>query len=197
MEVIKIDLARERAAELRRDYLRNVHYSKPIDQMIRRAYRVIEQGGTIIRAIASVPAAGVKGDLLQLGLPKLALCNAAAEFCRYTPSSDGSAEMSIGGRWANPRDQTNVFRWPRAAFPRLQHAQYAYEAQVPIIPKSLRPSRAVERYHILWEAEWDRTVPRDPLLIERINNKVDMWIVHAAWDLTEVERVALDTMRVH
>lgn len=35
-------------------------------------------------------------------------------------------------------------------------------------------------------------MPKDPYLLRRIG-KGDMWLVVAAWDLTEVERAALAT----
>ncbi len=47
-------------------------------------------------------------------------------------------------------------------------------------------------YHILWEAEWTKIVPRDPYLLRRIG-QADLWLVVAAWNLTEVERAALST----
>jgi len=61
---------------------------------------------------------------------------------------------------------------------------------VPLIPVHLRPKRGLANYHILWEAEWRRLPPVDPLLIRRLG-KGDLWVVVAAWDLTEVERAAI------
>lgn len=63
---------------------------------------------------------------------------------------------------------------------------------MPLIPVHLRPRHALDNYHVLWEAEWSRVVPRDPYLLRRIGN-ADLWLVLAAWDLTEVERAALAT----
>jgi len=61
---------------------------------------------------------------------------------------------------------------------------------VPLVPVHLRPKRGLANYHVLWEAEWERIVPRDPLLLRQIG-RGDMWLVVAQWDLTEVERAAL------
>jgi len=63
---------------------------------------------------------------------------------------------------------------------------------VPIIPGYLRPKRGLQNYHILWEAEWSRGVPVDPYLLRRIGQG-DLWLVVAAWELTEVERAAMST----
>ncbi len=61
---------------------------------------------------------------------------------------------------------------------------------MPIVPINLRPKRGLANYHILWEAEWHNVVPVDPLLLRRLG-KGDLWLVVAAWDLTEVEQAAL------
>ena len=63
---------------------------------------------------------------------------------------------------------------------------------VPIVPLHLRPKRGLQNYYTLWEAEWGPIVPKDPMLLRPIG-KGDMWLVVAAWDLTEVERAALST----
>ena len=63
---------------------------------------------------------------------------------------------------------------------------------MPVIPVHLRPRRGLQNYHVLWEAEWERIPPRDPMLLRRIG-RGDMSLVVAAWDLTEVERAALAT----
>jgi hypothetical protein len=54
----------------------------------------------------------------------------------------------------------------------------------------LRPKRGLANYHILFEAEWSFVAPKDPLLLRRAG-KGDLWIVCAAWELTEIERAAL------
>ena len=61
-------------------------------------------------------------------------------------------------------------------------------AIVPIVPLHLRPKFNLSNYSILWEADWT-AVPHDPLLLRQL--KGDLWIVLAAWDLTEVERAVL------
>ena len=63
---------------------------------------------------------------------------------------------------------------------------------MPIIPVHLRPKRGLANYHVLWEAEWERVVPRDPYLLRRIG-KADLWLVVAHWELSPVEMAALST----
>lgn len=88
-----------------------------------------------------------------------------------------------------PRSSRIIF--PRGSFPSRENRK-AGTAQLPLIPVHLRPRTALDSYHILWEAEWTPTPPRDPYLLRRIGEG-DLWLVVAAWDLTEVERGALAT----
>jgi hypothetical protein len=62
-------------------------------------------------------------------------------------------------------------------------------AVVPHIPPGLRPD-ALERYHVLWEADWQRKQPVDPALLRHLRG--DLYVVVATWDLTDLERAVLD-----
>lgn len=62
-------------------------------------------------------------------------------------------------------------------------------AIVPIIPANLRPAKALHRYVILWEADWE-AVPVDPMLLRHLHG--DLYVVLAVWDLTPVERAVLN-----
>lgn len=63
-------------------------------------------------------------------------------------------------------------------------------AVVPLIPPHLRPAKtALDKFHILWEADWKRTPPRDPMLLKRVSGQ--LFAVVATWDLTEMERTVL------
>lgn len=62
-------------------------------------------------------------------------------------------------------------------------------AVVPHIPPGLRPA-ALDRYHVLWEADWQRKQPVDPALLRHLRG--DLYVVVATWDLTDLERAVLD-----
>jgi len=185
MNVETIVFDRKKALDLYRKYKTHQHYAQPIDHAIQRAYQLIAQGRVVIKALESIQLAGLN----EKGYPKLAIANATHERCIVEMSNDGSARMARQ-RWPNRLDRTNVFTFPADTFPR-QNKFATAEAQVPLVPIHLRPKRALGNYHVLWEAEWTRMVPHDPMLLRRI--KGDMWLVVAAWDLTEVERAALAT----
>jgi hypothetical protein len=196
MEAARIMMERSEARELYEKYQGAVHYGTGMDKEIARAYRLLSQGKLIIKALESVKAAGLGDD----GLPMLAISRADATKCFLTLRDDGRAEFAM-----NPRDRNLSPRTIRFAektfspnpehFPRLSWSTTGRsntrhgEAIVPIVPVHLRPKAALNNYHILWEADW-REVPRDPFLLRRLG-KGDLWLVLAMWDLTEIERAAL------
>jgi hypothetical protein len=59
---------------------------------------------------------------------------------------------------------------------------------VPIIPAPIRPTRRLDQYHILWEADW-QAAPTDPILLQKLTG--NLFVILAAWDLTELERAVL------
>ena len=191
MQTERLTLDPKEARELYRAYKKHQHYSEPIDDAIRRTYQLIAQGRMVIRALESVKAAGLDAK----GWPKLAICRADIQVCHLTLWRDGTAKMA-DDRWA--RTKSKVISFPASTFTGVPEPKEKWrsaheaEAIVPLVPIHLRPKRGLQNYHILWEAEWQRAVPRDPMLLRRIG-KGDMWLVVAAWDLTEIERAALST----
>jgi hypothetical protein len=198
MDTEQITVDREEARELFRKYKEHQHYSTPVDVEIMRAYDAVAKGKVLIRAVASIASAGLGED----GLPKLAICRAAddqgrlIEQCHLYLKSDGGARFATSA-WAKDRNWRTYVDIPAGSFPdsRLRNRHYA--AQVPLVPIHLRPKPrqgnplgALANYHVLWEAEWTRVVPRDPLLLRQVG-RGDLWIVCAAWDLTDIERAVL------
>lgn len=196
MQVVKVEIDRDKARELYRAYKKHRHYSTPMDQEICRAYQLLSQGKLIIKAIDSVRAAGQNAE----GLPNLALARADARACRLAIRNDGSATMlsddGVRSTWSR-RQNASMAKWfdfMPGTFPdKKASGRYKdHEAILPPIPLHLRPKRGLANYTMLWEAQWTRIPPVDPYLLRRIG-KADLWIVVAMWDLSEVERAALAT----
>lgn len=189
MQVEKLVVDQSKARELHALYHQHRKDENEMDAEIRKAYKAIGQGKMLIQALASIVAAGLKPD----GTPHLAICNATARRCRLRLDYLGRAEMWRDGTRANDQDRTNVFRFPDGSFPYTKTHAHDYNRQhsavVPIIPPHLRPKQNLASYHILWEAEWGRAIPVDPMLLRRLTG--DMWLVVAVWDLTPVERAAM------
>lgn len=191
METTPVSLTPERAAELHQQYRQHRHYSTTVDREIQRAYRLIAQGRVIIRAIDSIRAAGLGDD----NLPKLAIVRADSPACHLERMWDGGARF-CAQRWQRENATRQYIELPPDTFARPpQQMPRWHQAQTPLIPIHLRPKTAIEEYHVLWEAEWRPLPARDPVLLRRIGI-ADLWLVVAAWDLTDVEYAALST-RVH
>ncbi|HEV8503681.1 MAG TPA: hypothetical protein VGR63_19070 [Casimicrobiaceae bacterium] len=184
MDVQPIEIERGKALELYRAYKTHQHYSQPIDREVQRAYQLIAQGKVIINAGRAIVEAGLNAE----GLPKLAIVRADAPVCILRWDRD-EAHFHDGRGW---RSRKIAVPWPGFKTP---PGRWSFEAQTPLVPIHLRPKRGIENYHILFEAEWSRKPPVDPLLLRRIGRS-DMWVVVAAWDLTPVELAALSA-RLH
>jgi hypothetical protein len=178
-----MDVDRVQAKELHKQYRAHRAAQTPEDKAIETAYREIARGRVVIRALNSIREAGWGDD----GLPRLALAPADALRCTCRPSSD-EVSFSVDNRGYS-RGKITVKNMPQ----RTNKEKWSGVAIVPLVPVYLRPKAHLRQYWTLWEAEWTR-VPHDPLLLRRLTG--DMWIVLAAWDLTDVEKAALE-QRVH
>jgi len=188
MQTEQIVLERDKARELWRDYRKHQHWSEPIDREVMRSYQALAQGKVVIQALESIVKAGVGPD----GLPRLAIVRADAKHCWL--DSRNWANILIFASTVSAISQSNLTRQrielPLDRFPGINKLDRRRRAVVPQIPLPLRPKRGLANYHILFEAEWSFIAPKDPLLLRRAG-KGDLWIVCAAWELTEIERAAL------
>lgn len=191
METTRIEVDRAKARAIYRQYKTHTAYAKPIDWEIQRTYQLMAQGRVVIKAIDSIIQAGVGDD----GLPKLAIARADATKCWLRWAWVGADRHRPVMQWverlpsAAKRLDNYRIEFPEDAFPRPP-GQHVHASVVPLIPVHLRPKRGLQNYHILYEAVWRPEPPVDPLLLRRVGQG-DLWVVVAAWDLTEVERAAL------
>ena len=185
MHHVPVTISRDAARDLWRAYQKHRHYSTPIDREVMAAYQKLAQGKLVIKALESIVTAGADDK----GLPKLAIARADAKLLHLTRHHDGSADMTTS-RVAPRRNTTPTtwFEFPKGFLPGTGWRNA--DAIVPMVPLDKRPKRAMQNYHILFEADWTTAPPHDPFLIRRLG-KGDLWLVLAMWDLTEVERAAL------
>jgi hypothetical protein len=193
METTQVQITRAKALDLYRTYKSHRENQTPMDRECMRAYQLLAKGRLVIKALESIVTAGLN----KQGFPKLALVPAK---CYAVMRGDGSGRLSHIRHPNAVRAgmiSSTMFEWPRGTFhePLIGDQRWRSqeaEAIVPGCPIHLRPKRGLANYHILFEAEWTKIAPHDPMLLRRIG-KADLWLVCAHWDLTEVERGALAT----
>lgn len=187
MDVATISMTKTKARELYREYKKHQHYSEPIDLELQRTYQLLAQGKTIIQALESIKTAGLD----EKGYPKLAIARADQREVFCTTWNSGACEFRPES-WGR-RQPRRTISLPAGSFTSVRNGGISRaRAALPLIPIKLRPKRGLFNYHVLWEAEWTPVPVRDPYLLRRIG-KADLWLVVAAWELSEVERAALST----
>lgn len=193
MNVETLTVDRDEALRMLQKYQSHRHNQNHIDAEIERTYKLISEGKILIDAVAEIVKAGVN-EAVQ---PKLAIGRADQKYTFCHMSYDGSAIMFAGNvdRWNRhpyPRPMMAAslrFKFEAGTFPRIERSR-ELQALIPHIPPDIRPRRGLQNYHVLYEAEWRKAVPIDPMLVRRVG-KSDMWIVLGAWELTAVERAVL------
>lgn len=181
MNVEKLSMDQTQARILYRAYQESRGHMTADDRAIAAIYKRIAAGKLVIRALASITAAGLGAD----GRPKLAIMRADIKKVRCTCRRD---EVRLSGQTRGTsyaKDRYFTLTMPGAKYDTPDRI-----ASVPLIPVHLRPHKAIEKYHVLWEADWDQ-YPVDPYLLRRFG--ADAWLVVAAWDLTPVERAVMST----
>lgn len=189
METQHVKIDRYEAEKAYHAYLKNKAYQRPEDEEIKRTYRHIAAGRTVIQALESIKRAG----LTEKGMPKLAIGRATGEWILCHMNPRGGCAFSPK-RWYRDNAKDTVIM-ADGSFPVRASIPSRWDsgrAMIPIVPPQHRPKRALENYHILWEAEWERVPPKDPYLLQRLG-KGDLWLVLAVWDLTPVEQAAMAT----
>ena len=159
----------------------------PEDRGVMLGYAALAKG----RALLDLPAVLRAGGVDAQGMPKLAAARAHWRWCHLLVDRDGR------GAFADSRDSLDgrVAWHRRFPFPAGTLAQpsvtfvWRRRALVPTIPPNLRPTKALHRYVVLFEAEWQPVPPTDPLLLRHVHGA--LYAVLAAWDLTPLERAVL------
>ncbi len=196
MQVSEIQLDQTRAGELLEKYVEHKDSATDDDLAIMKAYKAIAEGQVLIQAHESIRQAG--WDMDQ-GRPVLAICRAHKPMCyldqtirRHGPDK-GAATLTFRehGGWSPSQydGKRNLQQIEVGADLTPEWLKDCRgKAVVPLVPLNLRPKRGLHLYHILWEADW-QNVPIDPMLIRKLSG--DLWMVVAAWDLTDVERAVI------
>jgi hypothetical protein len=186
VETITMDPAEARQAfEEYREAVRERHNEE--DEALMRGYRELAKGHQLL---ALTPAM-IEAGLDHRGLPRLAICRADAEWCEVYISQDTAVfTMDNSSRWGRAAKGKRVRVEGFPTLTRSSGGPHVFEGTsvVPAIPPPLRPAGKLDRFHVLWEANW-KVPPKDPVLLRHMGG--DLWAVLAMWNLTELERAVL------
>lgn len=163
------------------------------DEELMKAYRALYRGQQIL----DMPKTIAKGGLNERKLPHLAICRADKVSCFFETWNN-----VIYMHHERPRTwrehQLGCFKFRGGLFPAeltdtgwrsKNNFENAATALVPSVPPHLRPDD-LSKYFILWEAEWTKAAPIDPILLSRVNET--FFAVVAQWDLTVLEQRVLE-----
>jgi hypothetical protein len=162
------------------------------ERILKRGYRALAKGKKIIDLDDVMKNAGQDDN----GFPKLAISRADGEFVYFQQRTDGGGVFSITTNFYG-RDYSTRIVMPDGTFPQkvvyptFTHTRWAnyLRAVVPVIPNAIRPRFSIQNYHILFEPVWEYVPHPDPILLKRLSGS--LFVVLAAWDLTELEQKVL------
>lgn len=167
------------------------------DKAILAGYEAIAKHKSVISLRSTLVAGGEDKE----HRPRLAIARADEREIEMRRWDSGRVDyIGVNARWDSPeyaekpwntnRDFQFMSLLPAADIgARTGWHRIEFNAVVPHIPPGLRPD-ALERYFVLWEADWQRRQPIDPALLRHLRG--DLYVVVATWDLTELERAVLD-----
>lgn len=190
MDVATIEENRWEARQKYAEYLKAVKERHSSEyEALKNAYREISKGNQVIDLVESFRKSGLD----SLGRPLLAVARADAQRCWFRWDS-WKPTFQDRSFWGRKPPKSARFELPQKTFSHSNHTPPAkphsqtLQAIVPTIPPSLLPSGKLDRYVILWEADWE-VVPVDPMLLAPLGK--NLYRVLATWDLTPLERAVL------
>lgn len=163
----------------------------PDDAALYKALRALMRGQKVI----DIQRAVIDGGYHEDGLPYLAVARADWGFLRCW-TCDGRYVFAKRDRpWSETqklRELHGEVRVRPSERPQVKGSTWwdiAGKAQVPMVPPQFRPKESLRNFHILFEAEWQRVPPTDPLLLKFLGGP--FFVVLAGWDLTPLEQAVL------
>lgn len=177
--LVKVEMSQQEAREERRKWEGGTAH----ERQVAHAYRAIEEGRQLIDLEKSLQ----KGGCDQVGRPKLAIAQVGMKRVKLeTWYGTGVVEYSAG--WIG-WSYTTEFAGAKTG----RDGGVRAVASTPTMPPAVR--RIANDTDILfWEAQWRRTEMKrqiviDPALLEPVVGT--LYVVKAAWELTELEAAAL------
>jgi hypothetical protein len=170
-----------------------LHPEMPEYEHLAKAYGVMARYGEILHIGQALNA----GGLNEFNVPRLAIARADAREVEYAPERWDTNhnirghyfEMMAGSHAVRGRKKNLWFPLGTIADDNNRRAQHRYRAIAPLIPPKYLPKAKLSNYYLLWEAEWTRGVPIDPILMRHVSGPFYQPLYQ--WDLTELEQMVL------
>jgi hypothetical protein len=193
MNVSTISIPKEDALKAYREYRDAVKQATDAEQThedaaIAAAMKAIAQGQAVVDLLDAFREAGLD----EFARPRLAMARVDVTQIAYNCFQSSSTPMfeAFPVRKHRGRYKQTMFCLPAGFYTKgIDVARWT--AVVPIVPPRFRPPKSqLRKYWVLWHPEW-KAPPRDkdPMLLRRLSNY--LFVVVAAWDLTEVEMAVL------
>lgn len=185
MQVATIKVDKQQAIAAYREYRQAVAANpNKEDRICMMGYRALSQGKAIIDVREAIRAAGLDEN----GCPRLCIGRADWRGVDLAWSTGTVRFNPLPRSWDREIEFPNLFPGQDIGKAKNRRGSYAWCSQTPFIPPRIRPSGDLHDYFILWEAAWEQ-VTRDPYLLKRLGG--NLYVVLAAWDLTELERAVI------
>ncbi len=164
------------------------------DQIVARAYKQLSVGNQLIRLSDTILGAGFDDQYR----PRMAIVRADYDEVYMRRWRGGALQYEPSAERHRVYARSKLIEFMAPVDDRLDWSVEAV-ATTPSIPPPFRPKHHLRNYHLLWEATWrklrsSKRAPRDPALVKHLGG--ELWAVLAIWDLTDVERAALETGQV-
>ena len=169
------------------------------DAEIMRGYKALAKGLQLIKLSEAVKAGGLVDGVIRewrgpaktvVDLPRIAVVRASATHCFVRTHTNGAITFTEKEEWPSSNARINVRRFGAGTLGEtIRESGRTFRAIAPTVPPRFRPNASLSNYHVLFEAEWEPVVPKDPALLRHIGG--DLYAVLAVWDLSEIERAVL------
>jgi hypothetical protein len=198
MNVNTFEISRSEAAIKVKEYhLLKKSQRREEDDVLETLYRACLRGTT---KILELNHAFRQTGLNEQGEPRLAIARADWTRVYFHRTAWHSKNLEdfyafTPDEWFNSRKMRENVYLPRDVFRYSQLTSKGIYSAVPHIPPRLRPRFALSNYHILFEVEKWNQYPVDPFLLRRVPGTT-LYVVHAEWELTELEASLLSAFTI-
>ena len=159
---------------------------------LKKVFFQLSKGNRLIDLYESIKQAG-KNEIDQ---PRLGFSRADKTRVVFLKGRNGSGiYMSEVAYRYSMDDMAAYVRMPEGTFGNwTKYGQWRSDrkltATLPIIPANYFPKGDLKNFYLLWEVDaWTEEPPHDPFLLKRVTKNI--YLVLAAWELSEIERAVL------